>query len=254
MQAYRLITLRPSHYCEKARWALARCRVPFEEEAHVPIVHALHSLRAGGKRSLPVLVTDSGTFADSTEILELCDRQVSGSLFGSGEEGRRSRELEEHFDEKLGPHTRRLVYFHVLGDKALMMHAFETGVGPGERAAFSVGFLAITALMRRSMKIDREGAGRSRERVLAVFREVAELLSDGRRYLTGDRFTAADLTFAALAAPVVLPPEYGCPMPAFETLSTTLRSEIRHLRDTAAGDFALRLYREERGTVLPIGD
>ena len=38
---------------------------------------------------------------------------------------------------------------------------------------------------------------------------MAEMLADGRPFLLGDRFTAADLTFAALAAPVVLPPRYG---------------------------------------------
>ncbi len=32
-------------------------------------------------------------------------------------------------------------------------------------------------------------------------------------YLVGEEFTAADLTFAALAAPAVLPPTYGSPLP-----------------------------------------
>lgn len=254
MPDYRLITLGPSHYCEKARWALTRCRVPFVEEPQVPLLHAFATHRAGGRRTVPVLVTDSGTFADSTEILELCDRQVSGALYGSGERRRESRDLEEHFDEQLGPHSRRLAYFHLLGDKGLMTGAFAEGSTGSARAFLSLGFPAIRALMRRSMKVDREGAARSRERSLEIFREVGARMSDGRRFLTGDRFTAADLTFAALAAPLVVPPEYGWPLPPLESLTLAMQSEVRHFRDTVAGQLVLRLYREERRRVPPIGE
>lgn len=252
MPAYRLITLGPSHYCEKARWALTRCRVPFREEAHVPLLHALHTTRSGGRRTVPVLVTDSGTLADSTDILELCDRHVSGALYGSGEVRRESRDLEEYFDEKLGPHTRRLAYFHVLGEKGLMLEAFRAS--GGEAAALRIGFSAIRALMRRSMNVNAEGAARSRERSLTIFREVGARLADGRRFLTGDRFTAADVTFAALAAPLVLPPEYGWPLPPLAALSAAMQSEVRHFRDSPAGQLVLRLYREERGRVPAIGE
>ncbi|MCC6664429.1 MAG: glutathione S-transferase [Polyangiaceae bacterium] len=254
MPTYRLITLGPSHYCEKARWALARCRVPFQEEPHVPLIHSAHTRKAGGRRSVPVLVTDSGTFADSTDILELCDRQVSGALYGSGETRRQARDLEDYFDEKLGPHTRRLVYFHVLDEKQLVVDLFAPGVSRSERTAFDLGFVAIRGLMRKGMKIDRAGAARSREQALAVFRDVSTRISDGRRYLTGDRFTAADLTFASLAAPVILPPEYGWPLPPLSSLGAPLQSEVRHFRDSPAGELVLRLYREERGQVLAIGE
>lgn len=43
--------------------------------------------------------------------------------------------------------------------------------------------------------------------------EVEKLLSDGRMYLFGDTFGAADLTMCAMSAPEFLPPEYGHPLP-----------------------------------------
>ena len=45
-------------------------------------------------------------------------------------------------------------------------------------------------------------------------------------YLCGDRFTAADLTFAALAAAVVLPPQYGVALPQPEQLPPAVRDDI----------------------------
>jgi len=50
-----------------------------------------------------------------------------------------------------------------------------------------------------------------------VWREldfVAGLLADGRPYLCGERFSAADLTFAALTAAVIVPPVYGVELPS----------------------------------------
>ena len=71
-------------------------------------------------------------------------------------------------------------------------------------------------LVRTAYKITPEGAQRSLERVRGVFRQVDERLSDGRRFLAGERFTAADLTFAALAAPVLFPAECRAVHPALE--------------------------------------
>lgn len=254
MPNYRLITLGASHYCEKARWALERSRIPFVEEPHAPLFHRLATYRGGGQRTVPVLVTDSDVYPDSSDILELCDRHSSGALFGSGEQRRLSRELEEHFDEKLGPETRRLAYYHLLDQTKLLVGVFAPGMSKPELAAFRAALPGVRALMKKSMKIDSAGAARSRERILQVFREVAERLSDGRPFLTGDRFTGADLTFAALAAPIVLPREYGWPVPPYEILDAPLKSELRHFRDTRAGQFALRLYAEERRRVPAIGE
>jgi cytochrome P450/glutathione S-transferase len=69
-----------------------------------------------------------------------------------------------------------------------------------------------------------------------VFERVNERLADGRRYLAGDHFSAADLVFAAVGAFVVAPAELGPPLPA----------PVPRLRDSPAGLHVQRLYRELR--------
>lgn len=99
---------------------------------------------------------------------------------------------------------------------------------------------------RAAYKITPESAQRSLERVRGVFRHVDERLSNGRRFLVGERFTAADLTFAALAAPALFPVECRAVHPALDAVPASMREEILRLRDTDAGRFALRMFSQER--------
>ena len=45
-----LITIPISHYCEKARWALDRAGVDYEEHPHLQLIHRIAVRRAGGVR------------------------------------------------------------------------------------------------------------------------------------------------------------------------------------------------------------
>jgi glutathione S-transferase len=83
----------------------------------------------------------------------------------------------------------------------------------------------------------------------SVWREfdfAADLLSDGRRYLCGDRFGAADLTFAALAAPVVAPSIYGVPLPQPDVLPGPTAALVQRAREHPAGRHALEMFARHR--------
>jgi glutathione S-transferase len=245
----RLVTIGLSHYCEKARWALDRAGVGYVESAHVPVLHYAASLGRYGQRTTPLLVTPHGTIRDSTSILHHADRFLpeAARLFPTEPALlRQVEELEDSFDRKLGPATRRLAYFHVLDDTRATRKLLGSHIGAVERTLFLLSQPAITAFVRRGLRIRADTAKKSEERLVAVFDDVEKLLAGGGRYLVGDRFTAADLTFAALAAPVLAPPEYGWPLPALEEAPPGLRSLAERFRSRPAGAFALRLYREER--------
>ena len=74
-------------------------------------------------------------------------------------------------------------------------------------------------------------------------------MRDGRPFLGGERFSAADLTFASLVAPMVLPVECRAVHPAVEELPAAMREEVLRTRDTDAGRFALRMFSQERARV-----
>ena len=245
----KLITIPPSHYCEKARWALDRAGIAFDEEAHPPGLHVRPCKTAGGGRTTPILVTDLGTFPDSTEILHFVDSQTDDPppLFPTDSVQRAGvEELEDLFDEKLGPHTRRLAYFHLLPNRQLFEGAALVGAGGWDRTVFKLMMPMIRSMMRKGMKIDAKGAERSLVRIREVFDFVNERLASGREYLAGGRFTAADLTFAALSAPVLLPRGYGAPLPTLGEIPDEMLAVIDEMRSSPAGRFGLRMYRDHR--------
>ena len=101
-------------------------------------------------------------------------------------------------------------------------------------------------MIDRYLDITPATAAQSEAEVRAVFDDVARRLADGRPYLCGERFSAADLTFAALAAAVLMPPEYGVPLPQPEELPAAMTEVVRELRAHPAGAHALAMFRDER--------
>jgi glutathione S-transferase len=245
MTTLRLITVSFSHYCEKARWALDRANLPYREESHVPLLSWSATYGAGGGRTVPVLVAPDRVLGDSTDILRWVDGQSHAPpLFPQGDA--EVAAWEEDFDRHLGPATRRLIYFHVLGRPALTRRLLGSAGGRWQRRLLALLHPAIRRIMIAGLRISPEGAARSRAVVDDTFRRVAERLRDGRRYLAGDRLTAADLTFASLAVPVLAPPALARFLPDPRDLPGEVEALLEHYRATPAGQFGLRLYAEER--------
>jgi glutathione S-transferase len=245
----RLVTIPISHYCEKARWALERAELPYREERHIQGVHQVAARRAGGGKTVPVLVTDDGAIGESDEILAWVDERTPAELrLFPAEPGARAevQSLCERFDRQFGPQGRRLMYVHMLPARELVLSFNNQGVPRWEDRALRHGWAAIQYFVKRELGIV---PGVEVEDEAAVFREldhVAELLSDGRPYLCGERFTAADLTFAALSAPVIIPNVYGVSLPQPEVMPAHLAAIVERARAHPAGRFALRMFADHR--------
>lgn len=246
-----LVTISISHYCEKARWALDRAGIAYDEHRHLPGLHRVAVRRAGGNLTAPVLVCPEGeVHAESADIIAWADARMAPErrvIPADPSLAAEAQALAADYDERLGPHTRRWVYYSLRGRRDLATPSLTAGVPTWQRGTFRLTYPPISFVINKVLDITAETAAESDREMRQVFDEVAGRLSDGRRYLVGERFTTADLTFAALAAPLVVPREYGVALPAIEDLPGDMAATVREMREHPAGAHALRMFRDERG-------
>lgn len=245
----RLITIGFSHYCEKARWALDRTTLEYHEDDHVPLFHWRASYGAGGKRTVPVLATPGRVLVDSNEILRFADEHLPAERRLVPEDQGQRAEVEAlvaDFDRGLGPAMRRWLYFHLLPERAAAIELL-TSTGKSWEQRLTLGlFPMMRALIRRGLKIDAASAERSRLRVETTLDAVDARLADGRRFLVGDRFSAADLTFAALTGVIVGPKELGFPVPEGGRRIPAVAAVRAAMVARPSGDFVRRMFAEQR--------
>jgi glutathione S-transferase len=245
-----LVTIPISHYCEKARWALDRAGIAYEERRHLPALHRVAVKRAGGKLTVPVLVCDEvGVLAESADIVEYADQRAPagrGSIPQDPALAAEARALAGDFDERLGPATRLWVYHRMIPHPELVTASMTAGVPAWQRTTFKVGNRALGAVISRVLTINDETAVDAEREFRSIFAAVDDRLADGRRYLVGDAFSIADLTFAALSAPLIAPPQYGVRLPTVDKLPPGMGDIVGEHRATRAGKHALRMFATER--------
>jgi glutathione S-transferase len=238
-----------SHYSEKARWALDHKRVPHRRRAvpapgiHIP---ASFVLTRGGSTTFPVLELDGRAIGDSTEIIAALEQRYSEApLYPAGPEQRqRALELEDFFDEELGPHI-RLLAFHEMSKDRDRFEALVKRTVPAPMARFGTGAVtyARTYTGLRFGVRDEEAAELARTKVLAALDRLEEEL-DGGEYLVGNSFSVADLTAAALFNPLVMPEEG--PLPNDMELPAGLEAFCAPLRGRDGYRWIEQTYRRHR--------
>jgi glutathione S-transferase len=238
--------LKVSPYNEKVRWALDYKAVPHVRRAAMPGPHRAIARRLTGADTLPVLVTGGEAIGDSTRIIEALERRhPEPALYPDDpEERRRALEIEDLFDEELGPYLRLLVLYHALESPKLLLGMFFPGLPAGRRLLARTTFPVHRRRVIADFGIDEFSVGFAWGKVAAAgerFR--AELRPSG--YLVGDRFSIADLAVAAIASPVVAPVEFPYPQPQRgHPLFAPLRAA---LSESGLVDWTLDMYARHRG-------
>lgn len=241
-----------SHYNEKVRWALDLKRIPHARRALLPGVHLFvaRRLTGGAVETTPVLTLEGRSIGDSTAIIAaLEERWPEPSLYPEDPaERRRALELEEYFDEELGPHIRRAIYHELLVLPELLLPLMVRGRRRAVALVMRLLFPILRALMRRRFTVNEPAALDSRERAVAVMERIERELGPSG-YLVGDRFTVADLTAASLLYPVVRPPQF--PYPTVSNPPGDIGEYLDTLARRPAGRWVSEMYDRHRAPGTP---
>jgi glutathione S-transferase len=239
--------LQISHYNEKVRWALDYKRIPHTRRSMIPGVHQLIVKRKAGVVTSPVLELSDECIGDSSAILQAIEeRWPEPRLMPEDpQERERALALEDYFDEELGPHIRRAIYYELLPYPDVVIPLFTDGASATTRTMLRAGFPVLRFGMRRFFDIDEETAAYSRDKSVAALDVLERELGD-HDYLVGDRFTIADLTAASLFYPLALPPEFPYHSPSLDELPEGAREFLASLRERPGARWVGEMYRRHR--------
>jgi glutathione S-transferase len=242
-----------SHYNEKARWALDYKGIAHERKAPPPMLHTFWALALTRKPTFPVLRLNGKAIGDSTRIIEELERLYPDPPLYPEDpaERRRALELEDFFDEELGPYIRRWIFHEGLQD--LTVGEFVDGALGNSPAPVKTMMRAsgpvVSRMLRLRYGINPADARVACDKTRAAFDKIeAEIQPSG--YLVGDRFSVADLTAAALAFPLVRPPE------APHRFEGRLPEQVKRVRDELSTrpsfQWVEEIYRKHRGVSAAI--
>ena len=239
--------LRFSHYNEKARWALDYKGVAHRRVTLAPGRHRFRARRLWGGDTTPVLELEGETIGDTTAIIAALERTRPGPALYPEDPSERERalELEDFFDEELGPYLRGAVFDVTLEHPAEFAAVTSQGLGRPEQVMNRLAAPISTRVIRRLLVDGPGGPEKCRAKTIAAMDRLDSEL-DGGDYLVGDGFTVADLTAAALFFPLVSPPEFEYEMP------DPWPPEWEAFRDSLAErpgyQWAGEMYRRHRGS------
>lgn len=239
-----------SHYSEKARWALTWKGVEHRRLSPLPGSHIPIALwlTRGAQYTLPVLRLDGRRIGDSTAIIAaLEERYPEPPLYPADiAQRRRALELEDYFDEELGPPIRQLVWHELGKDRDSFASVLER-TAPAPLARISGAFVGYGRVFTglRFKARDPELAERSRAKVLAALdRLESELEASPGDYLVGDDFSVADLTAACLFYPLVSPE--GAPLPPEQQMPEGFERFRAPLRERRGFKWVAEMFHRHR--------
>lgn len=239
-----------SHYCEKSRWHLGHKGLEFSERNLLPGPHRFFTRRYAGMNTLPVLRDGSDYTGDSSRIaLYLEKHYPEAPLIPEVGQGRRHvQELEDQFD-RIGIHVHRWQYGHLLDQP----DAMEAMLAPFRGPALFKRILSRIARerVRNLYQVDPHNVAQSEKRLLDGMERVERLIQgDPERYLHGDGLTLADVTAAAMLAPVVRPPDSPWSLIPEAAMPRSMRRFTEKARARPAGQWVLARYARDRHPVV----
>jgi glutathione S-transferase len=200
-----LYTFSISTYSEKVRWALDFEGIPYREVRLLPGLHLKTTRRLAPGSSVPVIDHNGTVVQGSADIITYMERSLGAKRLKANESDASScAALESVADNQLGTAMQTLGYNALLGDRKLVTRLWSDR-GPWWAGAFyAVTYPAIAKAVRK-LYCRTPQRLKAAEQDLMAGLKVTDAALEKTEYLTGSKPTRADLSLAALLAPLCRP-------------------------------------------------
>ena len=243
-----LYTFVVSHFAEKARWALDWKGVVYAERQLTPGLHRRVLRRVGAPGgTVPVLQDEDRVTQGSAAHHRLRRSALAGPTLTPADPALRTQaaELERWLDTDVGEPLRRVFYASALDSRELVVQLFTQGGAWSAPWFFRWAFPQIAGTIRKMYAI----TPRTWLAIASAWTPPSPASSSCWPAGTIWSVTAssrADLTLAALIAPLWAPPEHCTRWPSEDLYPPDLRELRTRLAGRRARDWMLRMYRAHR--------
>ena len=261
----RFITIGPSHYCEKARWGLdylendATTDFWYSEDSHAPAFASFFTVPAAKDKAsqTPMLIFNNNGVDGQEEMIHGSEeilRKLCPFLYPTAID-KEVAVMEKELGQRLGVSARLYAYHNLLHSDyyPALCHVCTGQISKVEAVLFEKMLPHGLAVgIRKAMDIHADNAVIAQDALVQVFASVSKrLVENGGKYImdspsTSYGFTAVDMTFAALASPLIRPPELAAFQCDDSMLPPGVVAFCQELKDTVAGQHVLRMYAEHR--------
>lgn len=237
-----------SHFCEKARWTLEHYGIDYDTSCITPGLHVLfskkHKLPCS---SLPILVVDGKAVQGTRNIFEWAEEQNSdpSKSLVPETDPQEALEIEKRLDDIIGVHTRRFYYSESLIDTPdEVRQIFSKNISFFNKMILRGSWGMLRKVMIDGMDLGEEQREDSENIINQELDWLDGLLSDGREFLVGDKFSYVDLTAASLLSIISKPKEH----PVYNDISLPPRhlADIKIWQDRESIKWAQQIYSEFR--------
>ena len=215
-----------SHFCEKARWALDFKGLDYQFHNLLPGLHSITTRKLAAKTSVPILADGNDVIQGSNKIITYLDEKHRELVLTPEKPELKAEALEweEYLDAEIGIHLRRCIY-HILLEHPEIVIPFFLHNGPWYGKFYcNLVYPKLQQKMRQGMNINDKTFEQSKVHLRKAVDRLYQHKQE-HQFIVGKQFSRADLTAAALLAPLCSPKQYGLNWPASypEPLATLIQ-------------------------------
>lgn len=244
-----LYTFAMSHYSEKIRWTLDASQIAFDEVCMTPVFHMVPALSMGrrGQTTLPILKTPSEAIQDSPRIIDWLAAAQRPFPLLPDHLASEVRAVERRFDA-IGKDVARALYAGGFGQADAQIRDLWTAhASPFQALVVRAGYPLIRWGFKQKLQIHAQRTALAQQRISEVMDWLEDRVAHNGLYLVGERFTVADITAAALLAPIACPTEH--PVYSAASYRDGMAGAVKPWLGRPALTWVREVYARHRGTV-----